>query len=233
MKRNKGYQPSVCLCSLSTTEDHTCSFSRSMLAVGCRTQCSAGLWAVLQVTLNCRSLVSPKWEKHWRKRYLKDFCLYNGLYLCACKQMDYSCSKYFSPILQKVPNSRPRVSCSISLQYVTSYPFALLMILMSLCFNRVPFIWELPYSTVSFCQNEINFNSPKTCWYNKVLRCRDKHAPCYWCQGMCCCTLNLFRDTDSEMTFKVTAMIPCILCLVPTRVFSFKKFWNTGQKNLL
>lgn len=139
----------------------------------------------------------------------------------------------FSPILQEVPNFRPRVSCSISLQYVTSYPFALLIILMSLCFNRVPFIWELPYSTVSFCQNEINFNSPKTCWYNKVLRCRDKHAPCYWCQGMYCCTLNLFRDTDSEMTFKITAMTPCILCLVPTRVFSFKKFWNTGQKNLL
>lgn len=60
MKRNKGYQPSVCLCSFSTTEDHTCSFSRSMLAVGGRTQCSAGLWAVLRVTLNCRSLVSPK-----------------------------------------------------------------------------------------------------------------------------------------------------------------------------
>lgn len=38
----------------------------------------------------------------------------------------------FFPILQKVPNFRPRVSCSISLQYVTSYPFALLIILMSL-----------------------------------------------------------------------------------------------------
>lgn len=38
----------------------------------------------------------------------------------------------FSPILQKVPNVRPPVSCSISLQYVTSCPFALLIILISL-----------------------------------------------------------------------------------------------------
>lgn len=67
-----------CACALFLLLRTTLAASLEVCLLWAAGHCSAGLWAVLRVTLSCRSLVSPKWGKHRRKRYLEDFCLYNG-----------------------------------------------------------------------------------------------------------------------------------------------------------
>lgn len=116
----------------------------------------------------------------------------------------------FSPVSQEAPNFRPHVSCGFSPQYKLSIYIAGNS---DFTHNRVPFIWKLPYPTESMCQNEINFKSPEIYWYSKVLRCTDKHALHNWCQGKYCCMLNLFRDADSDMTFKFTTMTLLAYCV--------------------
>lgn len=161
---------------------------------------SDGLWAALRVTLNCRSLVSPKWKKHRRGKpnnYWDKWKVSACTMASVCVHVNRCTTaalNIFSLLLQKVPNFRPCVSCSISLRYVRSCPFALLIILISLITQYLSF-GNCP-TPQKACAGMRLISTV----LNKVLRCTDKHAPHNWCQGMYCCILNLFRDADSKMT---------------------------------
>lgn len=139
IRRNKGYQLVVCACALVL-------LPRTKLAASLQL---CLLWAAgRSAVMGCGLCGESPWtaeawfypsEKSIGRR--KPNNCWDTWKISACRTASVCvhvnrCTtaslNIFSPILQKVINFRSCVSCSISLQYVTSCPFALLIILISL-----------------------------------------------------------------------------------------------------
>lgn len=138
----------LCACALFLLSSTTLAASLEMCL----------LWAALHSTvLGCGLFCKSPWTvKAWFHPSEKSAGGKDTWKISACTRASVcvhvnrcttAALNMFSPILQKVPNFRPRVSWRISLQYVTSYPFALLIILISLIteclsFRNCPTPWK-------------------------------------------------------------------------------------------